>query len=291
MHALMTIAAVLFSLSTALGPPQDSQPTYPWQETYDAAQSLHKRIHVPVGYKRVTLEAGSFGAWLQNLPLKPGKPPVMLHDGSKKWNQDAHHAVVDLDVGKKDRQQCADAIMRLRGEFLFSRGDFGKIRFNYTHRDTTIRFSDWARGKRPKVIEYRKDGKRRWRIDWVRSRKKGTDYKNFRAYMEQIFIYAGTHSLARELKKVGSVADIQPGDLFIQGGFPGHAILVLDVALNPKTNKKVFLVGQSYMPAQDFHVLINPNDQGLSPWYPADFGDALDTPEWIFERANLKRFE
>jgi hypothetical protein len=68
------------------------------------------------------------------------------------------------------------------------------------------------------------------------------------------------------------------------------AITVMDVAVDKKTGKKVFLVAQSYMPAQDIHILQNPNDKDLSPWYSADFGDVLKTPEWDFSKKALRRF-
>ena len=103
-----------------------------------------------------------------------------------------------------------------------------------------------------------------------------------------IFNYAGTASLEKELKKV-NVKGIRPGDVFIQGGFPGHAVIVVDVAQN-SVGDKIFMVAQSYMPAQDIHVLKNPNDSGMSPWYSTDFGSTLYTPEWSFERNNLRRF-
>jgi hypothetical protein len=38
------------------------------------------------------------------------------------------------------------------------------------------------------------------------------------------------------------------------------------------------------------HILRNPNDAKLSPWYPVDFGDTLRTPEWTFRRTDLKRW-
>jgi hypothetical protein len=79
------------------------------------------------------------------------------------------------------------------------------------------------------------------------------------------------------------------GDIFIQGGFPGHAVLVTDIATNPRTGEKVFLLSQSYMPAQDIHILKNLNDPDLSPWYKLDFEDHLHTPEWTFYTDDLKR--
>ena len=51
------------------------------------------------------------------------------------------------------------------------------------------------------------------------------------------------------------------------------------------------MISQSYMPAQEIHILINQIDQDLSPWYPLDFGESLFTPEWTFNANDLKRFK
>ena len=102
------------------------------------------------------------------------------------------------------------------------------------------------------------------------------------------FSYCGTLSLSKEMKSI-PMSELSPGDVFIKGGSPGHAVLVLDVATNNQ-GKKIFLLGQSYMPAQDFHVLKNPNNALLSPWYESNFQGQLVTPEWVFERGELKRF-
>jgi hypothetical protein len=44
-------------------------------------------------------------------------------------------AVMDLPVGNKDLQQCADAIMRLRAEYLYRPGQFNSIRFYDNNND------------------------------------------------------------------------------------------------------------------------------------------------------------
>ena len=85
--------------------------------------------------------------------------------------------------------------------------------------------------------------------------------------------------------------DLQQCDVFIKGGAPGHAVIVMDVSVNKTNGKKAFLLAQSYMPAQDIHILKNPNDNILSPWYSEDFGEILETPEWDFKRTALRRFE
>ncbi|WP_334296195.1 DUF4846 domain-containing protein [Clostridioides difficile] len=36
------------------------------------------------------------------------------------------------------------------------------------------------------------------------------------------------------------------GDVFIVGGSPGHASIIMDMAENEKTGEKVFMIAQSY---------------------------------------------
>ena len=61
-------------------------------------------------------------------------------------------------------------------------------------------------------------------------------------------------------------------------------------ALN-ENNEKIFLLAQSYMPAQDIHILNNPENKDLSPWYDLRDTDRLYTPEWTFDKTSLKRFD
>ena len=75
-------------------------------------------------------------------------------------------------------------------------------------------------------------------------------------YLVPTFGYAGTLSLSRELRPV-PLAQVQPGDVLIHGGAPGHAVLVVDVAEHATTHQKYLLLAQSYMPAQSIHVLRN----------------------------------
>ncbi len=80
------------------------------------------------------------------------------------------------------------------------------------------------------------------------------------------------------------------GDVFIKGGFPGHAVLVADMVENKATGEKRFLLLQSYMPAQDIHVLKNPKSEDGTPWYTTPVGDQLVTPEWVFKGTALRRW-
>ena len=131
-------------------------------------------------------------------------------------------------------------------------------------------------------------GRRKWVVSWRRGRQRGDDYTHFRAYLENIFSYAGTASLSAELPR-RSPEEIRAGDLYLQGGFPGHAILVVDLADHPQYGR-LMLLAQSYMPAQSPHILKNPNDPQLSPWYRVPTRGQLFTPEWDFDARDLYRF-
>jgi len=129
------------------------------------------------------------------------------------------------------------------------------------------------------------------KVSWVKRTSPSNTYKDFWKYMEIIFSYAGTLSLSKELILVAK-EDMKIGDIFIWCGSPGHAILVTDMAINPKTNEKLFLLSQSYMPAQEIQLLKNPNDSEFSPWYSlTDLTTELKTPEWNFNVNQLKRFQ
>ncbi|MFT5645649.1 MAG: hypothetical protein ACI976_000322 [Aureispira sp.] len=255
---------------------------YHWLDTYNVNTSLQDQISTPSEYKRVSLEKTTLGTWLRGLSLLPKNAKVMLYNGQQKSYQQGAYRVLDIDIGHRDLQQCADAIMRLVAEYHYSKKDYAAIHFNYTS-GHTIRFSDWSKGKKPII----KGSTVRFSTS---NNSQNTSYKNFKKYLTNVYCYAGTASLSKELRSK-KVSDISPGDVFIWGSFPGHAIMVMDVAQHQETGKKIFLLAQSYMPAQSIHILQNFNNESLSPWYSEDFGAELLTPEWTFDRNTLKTFD
>ncbi len=278
-----TIPLTFFLIGVfAFAIPIFSEPySYPWLEEYKESENILNRIPTPDGYQRINSDFGTFEDWLRHLPLKKGKPPVYLFNGERKQNQKAHFAVINMDVGNRDLQQCADAVIRLRAEYLYSSGKFDSIHFRFTSGDNA-EFRKWVKGYRPLI----KGNK----VKWVRSAREDSSYTSFRKYLNMVFMYAGSYSLSLELHKVKEIKDMKIGDVFIEGGFPGHAVIVVDMAINRETGKKLFLLAQSYMPAQDMHILKNPMNSGLSPWYELEFGKILYTPEWTFSKDDLKRF-
>lgn len=255
---------------------------FPWQnETATQDQATIKAITLPAGYTRAATSADTFADWLRHLPLKTENNIVYLYDGTPKANQTAQYSILAIDVGEKNLQQCADAVMRLRAEYLFSLGNFETVAFNFTsgHRAA---FANWARGFRPRI-----QGRN---VTWRQTAPADSSYKNFREYLDTIFLYAGTFSLSREMKKIENLADIQIGDVFIKSGFPGHAVIVVDLAIDSTASKKAVLLAQSYMPAQEIHILNNPRADNMNPWYVVNGEDKLYTPEWTFAWSELRRF-
>ena len=242
--------------------------------------TINTRFSPFENFQRVATAGNSFQHYLQNLPLKPHNSKVKIYDGRIKENYNVYDAVVDLEIGTKDLHQCADAVMRLRAEYLYKHEQYDKIHFNFTN-GFRVDYSEWMQGKRIKV-----DGNKTW---WVLSAQPSNTYHDFWKYMEIIFTYAGTLSLSKELQPV-NIENIEIGDVFIQGGSPGHAVIIVDMAVDKDSGRKVFLLAQSYMPAQELQVLKNPNDASLSPWYSTDSLEVLQTPEWTFSKSDLKRF-
>lgn len=225
--------------------------------------SIIADIPTPQGFERLEYDSNSFGYFLRHLKLNPDNT-VYYFNGTPKPYQNLHFAVLNIDIGNKDLQQCADAVMRLRAEYLFSQKKYGKIHFNFLN-----------------------DNKPHYYTQYV-----GNDrtYERFRKYMDYIFSFANTQSLYNETFSV-TIENMQIGDFFIQVGNPyGHAMIVVDMAENKQTGEKICMLAQSYMPAQSIHIVNNFKAQSLSPWYKIDKTGDIYTPQWTFSPDNLHRF-
>jgi hypothetical protein len=270
---------ILFGLLIAASADAAAEPAYPWLD--DApAETIVDRFDAPPEFVRVSVEPGSFGEWLRGLPLTPAGTPVRLHDGREKADQSDAAAVIDIDVGGADLQQCADAIIRLRAEYLFSRGALADIAFDFTNGDR-YRFRSYAEGITPAVAGSK--------VSWRQGRGNGDSHASLRRWLDIVFTYAGTVSLSGELAPVGSLADAAIGDALILPGSPGHAVLIVDMATDAATERKAVLLAQGFMPAQSVHILANLDDAALSPWFLVG-EDRVAAGPWVFTPDRLRRF-
>jgi predicted esterase len=279
-----TVAAEVAPPAEAPKPIPKSTAVYPWGPTAAPADRLDVRFATPPsGFARVDVAEGTFGAMLRSLPLAPAGTPVVdyrgipLYDHGKHWGIGA---VADIDVGNKDLQQCADAIIRLHAEWRYGRGqrDIGYRSVS----GVRVGYKAWLAGERPVV-----SGK-----DIVMKRSApphADDHATFRAYLDELFNWAGTASVERDAMKI-DLDDVRAGDFFVLTGQPfGHAVLVLDVAKHAD-GRTALLLGQSYMPAQSFSIL-RPNEN-KDAWFIVDKGaQYVDTPFWKpFPKSALRRF-
>jgi hypothetical protein len=232
-------------------------------------ETIADRFQPPAGFARVPVANGSFEDWLRGLPLHPGTGQVHLLDGSLKANQHAHVAVVALDVIQF--QECADSVIRLHAEYLSTTSSPSNICYKFTSGDRSC-WAKWQKGWRPVV-----NGNN---VTWQQSANPDGSRTSFRRYLRSVFAYAGTISLKGELDPVPG-GEVRIGDVVIQPGSPGHAVLVVDMAVDTHGEKR-YLLGQGYQPAQEFHVINNPASE-LSPWYSLNVGGSLATPEWEFD--------
>jgi hypothetical protein len=223
-------------------------------------------IPLPEGFIREKLNTSSFAFYLRTLPLDTVDNTIYSYDGSVISKGGYHHSIIKMDIGKRDLQQCADAIMRLRAEYFYQKKQYQKIHFNFLSDGKPRYYNNYCKGDR--------------------------SYKKFRKYLDYIFSYANSSSLRDEMEPIPNINDLQIGDCFVQKGRPiGHAVIILDMAVHEQTGEKIFLIAQSYMPAQSIHILSNFNNSKISPWYSSNFGEELKLPSWTFYKKDLRRFK
>jgi hypothetical protein len=285
-------AASAVPAATTPAPPEPPaavpKPTYAFVGQGDAPEAkddlLSRFPTPPEGFVRVPVDPGSFGAFLRTLPLAAPGTKLLAFDGRPLYDDGAHDAVaaiVAIDVGKADLQQCADSVIRMHAEWLWSRGEQKRAEYK-TLSGLPLSFDRWTRGHRTHL-----EGSKLVEAPGA-APIPSPSHTQYRAWLDGVFAWANTASLARDTRPV-SLAELAPGDFMVMEGVPfGHAVLVLDVAKAPD-GRLALLLGQGYMPAQRFHVL---RPQAASPWFVVD-KDAKEiaTPFWKpFPTSALRRF-
>lgn len=243
--------------------------------------TIKERFSAPEGYTWIEEKPDSFGYFIENFKLKPYGSQILKYDGTAIATQDLHEAVFDIDTGTKDLQQCADAAIRLRAEYLYKAKRFDEIKFHFTSGDL-VSWNDYKNGIRAFVkgnsVTFRKTA------DFDDS------YQSFRNYLDLIFNYAGTISLNKETKPVTKTSDLKTGDILITPGSPGHIVFISGVCRNQQ-REKLFLLSEGFTPAQSIHTLSNPFDKNISPWYHLDVNGAeTKTARYFFKPTNFRSF-
>ncbi len=233
-------------------------------------------------YTWVETEHNSYGNFIENFKLKNFGEPIIKYNGEKVSNQNNHLAVFDIDVGSKDLQQCADAIIRLRSEYLFKTKSFGEIKYHFTSGDL-LSWNDFKNGTRAFMSGNS--------VTFRKTAAADDSYENFRNYLDLIYNYAGTISQFKETQPVNKTSDLKTGDILITAGSPGHVVFIAGVSKNSE-GKKLFLLGEGFTPAQSISIMKNPFNPKISPWYDLDANaDEIKTSRYFFKPVSFRRYE
>lgn len=199
------------------------------------------RITPPMGFQRVKVEPGSFGAFLREFPLQGRGSHMKYYDGTLAYGQYFGYAVLDLPM-ISENEQCCDAVQRMRSEYLFSQGRYSDIHFA-SFQNGTMRYGG------------------------------GGDREALYKYLRKVYGASNTSTLRHELKKK-PFAEIAPGDVLVyeadRNHSVGHAVLVVDVAVNPRNGRKAIMVAESSMPALTMHIVRDVLHPFRSPWAVMD---------------------
>jgi len=194
-----------------------------------------QNIKTPKGYERIKTDVGSYSDWVRNLNLKKDKK-IKTYDGSylSPTSYDSF-GVIDIPLlFKQDLEQCADYSMRLWAEYHKEKKILGKLYlFDYNGNRKLFKSS-------------------------------GKSYKSF---LKWAMAYSNSHSLKKGTQKIDK-KELIPGDMVVQneGGGIGHVSVIVDVCKNAK-EETLYLIGYSFMPAQEFHIEKASEKYGKEGWF------------------------
>ncbi|MCK4766062.1 MAG: hypothetical protein KAW12_27940, partial [Candidatus Aminicenantes bacterium] len=214
-------------------------------------------IPLPGGYTRLDYPAGSFSDWVQALPLKNNKE-ILRHDGGT-VGFDFYDTIAVVDMPllfSGDLEQCADYCMRFWAEY---------------HK---------AKNLLPNLYLF----------DYNGSRKPfSASNKSFKNFLKWAFAFSNSHSLKKGCKTIKE-AELRPGDMIVQNerGGIGHVSMIMDIC-ETKTGQRLYLIGYSFMPAQEFHIEKAAEKYGSSGWftlagYVSYLSDFLDLGKPVLRR-------
>jgi hypothetical protein len=197
--------------------------------------TISKSIPVPKEFQRELYPSGSYSYWIQNLPLK--SKPIILNYKKQVVESGLYRVfgVVQMPLlFQSDLEQCADFSMRLWAEYHKSADKLNKL-FLFDYSGHKLLFANSG--------------------------------KSYTSFLRQAFANTNSHSLKSGCKPVNP-GEIIPGDMFVQNerGGIGHVSVVLDVCKS-KPGKRLFLIGYSFMPAQEFHIEKASDQYGTEGWF------------------------
>jgi len=219
------------------------------------------KIEPPHGFVRIDSEPGSFTQFLRGLPLKSDHK-IRLYNGEV-LPADSYNIFAVLDVPllfDEDLEQCADFAMRLWADYK-------------RHSKTLKELALFDFNGRPRLF--------------------AKSQRSYRDYLRWHMQYSNSYSIKQGANRVVDLSNVSAGDMFVQNnsdGGIGHVSMVLDQAEN-SFGHKLYLVGYSFMPAQEFHIERSDTKYGIGGWFTAEgYQRYAETVFGSFGRARVMRF-
>jgi len=216
-------------------------------------------IPLPKACRRVVYPKSSFSRWITRLPLKKNKTifsyrgRIIQRSFYRVW------AVADLSLlFKSDLEQCADFCMRIWGDYHKKNGLL-EILFLYAY-----------------------GGQKRF---FRASR------KSYYGFLRKRMAYSNSWSIKKGGLPVAD-RDIRPGDMFVQNrtGGIGHVTMVLDACVDT-SGRKYYLLGYSFMPAQEFHIERARKQYGKFGWFSLKGAYSYLNDYFNYGKPVLRRFK
>lgn len=250
----------------------------------ESGMSIGTRINPPMGYTRDYAAEGSFSAFLRKYPVRVAGADVMLYDGTARQDAQAA-AVLDVTLGKKNHEGPAGAMARLIAEYLYDQENYAGISFTIG-KNFAFTFDKWRQGK---VLKSSGND-----LEWVSGGQDSNGEENFKSYLSTLFVYISMSTLRKDLTQIEDVDgdEIQVGDIFIAKNADDKelAVMVADICRSDETGERLMLLVQGGTPAQQLHIVDNPSDASIAPWYPCGFTSELSAPDLTLDIEKRYRF-
>lgn len=257
---------------------EQGEKKYQLAEVVPEGMTLETRFTPPEGYDRVEAEDGSLAEYLREYPLLPDGTRLPVFDGSA-IDSPYCAAVFDISVGDEGYQQCADSIIRLYSDYFYQKGQFDKITFQFSNGDECS-YPRWRKGRRMLVL-----GDFSCEIPAALPDDSEQQYRN---YLKEVMNYAGTLSLQKE-SAVISPDELRIGDFICNDT---HVVMITDMAVNDK-GEKVYLIGQSFIPAVCFHIITDLDGSEPTAWFTEDRlrEEKFQIGAFSFEQKDIRRWK
>jgi len=224
---------------------------------------LRKNLSCPTGYSKVR-SLNEFADFLKKISLIP----ELAYDTETAvtffgYNY-MYHASFNLRPGNTDFNEGNNQIIRLLAEFNWFNKKYKRIVFS-NYYDRQISYKEWLKFN----YEYKEES-----------------YESLWAYLNSLFS-DGSAKFPETVKVKAD--DIQIGDIFMSDNYFEKVVIVVDIAEDKLTGRKIVVLAQGSKNLPGLHILLNSSNTYLEKWFETD--GVIFTPEGNFDINDLRRFK